>query len=170
MRSSMAMRASGVPFGGRDLGDLDLLERGLDRRSAVERPLAVKGLEAAGNESRRRERRGKPQGASKRRARRSGDDIDDPLRNDDDLLRGLPVQRPFYRIEGENGSLDFLFSGLAWHGDISPLLAVDLHRQSDRVIDQETGLDFRPGRLRDQGLSDRARPSTPRPDAASSAQ
>ena len=56
------------PVGGRDLGDLDLLKRGLDRRSAIERPLAIEGLEAAGNQSRRRERRGKPQGTGKHEA------------------------------------------------------------------------------------------------------
>ena len=44
---------------------LDLLKGGLDRRSAVERPFAVKGLEAPGKQRRRRKPRGKAPGAGK---------------------------------------------------------------------------------------------------------
>ena len=35
--------------------------------------------------------------------------------------------------------------GVARHGDVGALLAVDLHRQRDGVLDQEVGLERRPG-------------------------
>src|SRR5689334_16652677 len=53
-------------------------------------------------------------------------DIHDPHGNHDNLADGFAVQREFYRIERQNGSLNFRILGGAWHGDITPLLAVDL--------------------------------------------
>src|SRR5262245_47736050 len=54
--------------------------------------------------------------AQSRRAVRSDDHIHDPLRDDDDLFRAFPVERLFYRIEGQNGSLHGFFSRVARHG------------------------------------------------------
>src|SRR3569833_2979669 len=88
----------------------------------------------------------------RRRARRSGDHIDDPLRDDDDLFRAFAVERLLYRIERQNGSLDFVLSSVPGHGHVSPHFAVDLHRQGDGGLDEERRLELRPGLGRDQAL------------------
>ena len=36
------------------------------------------------------------------------------------------------------------------HGHVRALLAVNLHRQRQRILDQKVALDLRPGRFRDQ--------------------
>ena len=81
---------------------------------------------------------------------------------------GLCRPAPLYRIEGQNGSLNFGFLASRADGNFRALLAVDLHRQGHRC--------FRPAdraragaRLRQPASDGRAPPSIPRPDAASSA-
>src|SRR5664279_3604856 len=49
----------------------------------------------------------------------SGHHIHDPLRDDDDLFRALAVQGPYYRIEGQNGSLNIGISGAPGHRDVA---------------------------------------------------
>src|ERR1700730_8890071 len=53
------------------------------------------------------------------------DDIDDPLGHNDHLADGFAAQGLFYRIERQNGSLNFRILGRACHRDLAPLLAVD---------------------------------------------
>src|SRR4029079_5865818 len=86
--------------------------------------------------------------------RRTGSDhdIDDPLRDDNDLLRALSVERLFYRIERQNGSLDRLFSRIAADRDIGAFFAIDLYRQRDGAFDQKLRLELRPGFGRDHRL------------------
>ena len=38
------------------------------------------------------------------------------------FLRRLAIERPFYRIERQNGSLNFLTVGIPGHRDICPFL------------------------------------------------
>src|SRR5690242_21650423 len=83
----------------------------------------------------------------RRRAKRrtgSDHDIDDPLWDDNDLLRALSVERLFYRIERQNGSLDRLFSRVAVDRYIGAFLAVDLNGQGNGAFDQQIGLELRP--------------------------
>src|SRR4051812_10229359 len=61
--------------------------------------------------------------------RRSPHDIHDPLRNDDPLLRCLPLERLSYLIEGQNGSLNLGIRRRPGDGHFGPFTAVDLHRQ-----------------------------------------
>src|SRR4029077_20660177 len=61
-------------------------------------------------------------------------------------------EHPFYRIESENGSLDFGIRRVAADGDLGAFLAVDLYRERQRVLDLQAALDLRPGRFRDQRL------------------
>src|SRR5215207_11118335 len=53
-------------------------------------------------------------------------DIHDPHGNNDHLADGLAAEGQFYRIERQNGSLNFPIFGDPWHGNITPFLAVDL--------------------------------------------
>src|ERR1041385_2443903 len=57
-----------------------------------------------------------------------GHHIHHPLRDDDDLFRAIAVKRPLYRIQGQHGSFDLGGRGVARHGDVRPLLTVNLHR------------------------------------------
>src|SRR5580765_8872824 len=45
-------------------------------------------------------------------------DIHDPHGNYDYLAYGLAAESEFYRIKGQNGSLNFQILGAPWHGDI----------------------------------------------------
>src|ERR1700736_2388597 len=75
-------------------------------------------------------------------ARRSPHDIHDPLRNDNHFLRRLPLERPFYRIKRQNGSLNFAVGRSAADGQIGPFSAIDLHRQRHGVLYQEIAFDL----------------------------
>src|ERR1700761_5958218 len=79
-------------------------------------------------------------------------DIHDPLRHNDHLADGLAVQSLFYRIERQNGSLNFRILGLAGECDFAALLAVDLDHQGYGVFDQQISFDFGPIGLRNQPL------------------
>src|SRR6478672_8894104 len=77
-------------------------------------------------------------------------DIHDPHRNNNHLADGLAAQSLFYRIKGQNGSLNFRILGIPWHGNITPFLAVDLNHQRHRVFNQQIAFDLRPLGLRNQ--------------------
>src|SRR5690349_21501564 len=77
-------------------------------------------------------------------------DIHDPLGNHDHLADGPTIQRQLYRIEAQNGSLNFRILRVAGDCDFSALLAVDLNHQRHAVFDQQIAFDLRPARLRDQ--------------------
>ena len=66
------------------------------------------------------------------------------------LRTGFAAQGRFYRIERQNGSLDFRILGAPWHGYITPLLAVDLDHQRHGVFNQQIAFDLRPIGLRNQ--------------------
>src|ERR1700686_2107702 len=70
--------------------------------------------------------------------------IDDPSRHHDHLLRTFAVERLFYRIERQDGSLNFGRLGVARHRHLGALLAVDLDRQRDPVLDQQIVSELRP--------------------------
>src|ERR1700720_94068 len=53
-------------------------------------------------------------------------DIHDPHGNNNHLADGLAAERLFYRIEGQNGSLNFRILGIAGHHDFTPFLGVKL--------------------------------------------
>src|SRR6185437_12071489 len=71
------------------------------------------------------------------------DDIDDPLGHNDHLADGFAAQGLFYRIECQNGSLNFRILGRARHPDLAPLLAVDLDHQRHGVLNQQIVFDLR---------------------------
>ena len=81
------------------------------------------------------------------------------MRDDNDLFRAFAVQRLYYRIEGQNGSLYLGFPSVPGHSDVGALLAIDLDRQSDRVFDQKLRFDQRPGLGGDQRLVAQSRPA-----------
>src|SRR5215204_6158718 len=64
----------------------------------------------------------------RRSANISGDDADDAVRHDDDLLRGLAVEQPGDLRQRERGLFRFLGGGVARQVDGAAQLAVDLHR------------------------------------------
>ena len=82
--------------------------------------------------------------------RNLANDIHDPHRNHDYLADGLAAECEFYRIERQNGSLNFRILGDPWHGNITPLLAIDLDHQRHGVFDQQIAFDLRPIGLRNQ--------------------
>src|SRR4029079_7499143 len=77
-------------------------------------------------------------------------DIHDPHGNNDYLAHGLAAESEFYRIERQNGSLNFRILGDPWHGNITPFLAVDLDHQRHSVFDQQIAFDLGPVGLRNQ--------------------
>src|SRR4051794_565994 len=77
-------------------------------------------------------------------------DIHNPHRNHDHLADGLAAEGQFYRIKGQNGSLNFRILGAPWHGYITPLFAVDLDHQRHGVFNQQIAFDLRPIGLRNQ--------------------
>ena len=50
-------------------------------------------------------------------------DIHDPHRNNDHLADGFAAERLFYRIEAQNGSLNFRILSAASHRNLTPFLA-----------------------------------------------
>src|SRR6201991_600716 len=89
--------------------------------------------------------------ASRRAAMRIlADNIHDPLGDDNHLADGLAVQGQFYRIKGQNGSLDFRILGRCCNRDLAPLLAVDLDHQGHAVFNQQIAFDLGPIGLRNQ--------------------
>src|SRR5712672_119517 len=77
-------------------------------------------------------------------------DIHDPHGNNDHFADGFAAQGRFYRIEGQNGTLNFRILGAPWHGDITPLLAIDLDYQRHGVFNQQIAFDLGPIGLRNQ--------------------
>src|ERR1700712_421139 len=77
-------------------------------------------------------------------------DIHNPHRNHDYLADGLAAEGQFYRIERQNGSLNFRILGAPWHGYITPFFAVDLDHQRHRVFNQQIAFDLGPIGLRNQ--------------------
>src|SRR5713226_576617 len=77
-------------------------------------------------------------------------DIHDPHGNNNHLADGFAAESLFYRIEGQNGSLNFRILGIAGHCDLTPFLAVDLNHQRHRVFNQQITFDFGPTGLRNQ--------------------
>src|SRR5450432_3146464 len=77
-------------------------------------------------------------------------DIHDPHGHNDHFADGFVAQGLFYRIEGQNGSLNFRILGITGHRDLTPFLAVDLNHQRHRVFNQQIAFDLRPIGLRNQ--------------------
>ena len=77
-------------------------------------------------------------------------DIHDPHGNYDYLADGLAAEGKLYRIERQNGSLNFRILGDPWHGNITPFLAVDLDYQRHGVFNQQIAFDLGPVGLRNQ--------------------
>ena len=79
------------------------------------------------------------------------------------LRTALPPRAEFYRIERQNGSLNFRILGAPWHGNITPLLAVDLDHQRHGVFNQQIAFDLGPIGLRNQpGLAQHRQHSSAR--------
>ena len=168
--SRRAMRASGVPFGA-SIGATST--RAACRRAPGRRPAspcAVKRLEAAGEQA------GTPASSARatgqiRRGRACGAQATTFT-----ILCGttmtffgrLPSSARCTASSARTAASISAIFGVPRHGHVGPLLAVDLHRQSDGVLDQQLRLERRPGLGRPPGCRGRARPSTPRRGAASS--
>jgi hypothetical protein len=69
-------------------------------------------------------------------------DIHDPHGNNNHFADGF-TERLSYRIEGQNGSLNFRILGAASHRDLTPFLAVDLNDQRHRIFNQQTAFNCR---------------------------
>ena len=63
------------------------------------------------------------------------------------LRTALSPKDLFYRIKGQNGSLNFRILGGAGHRDLAPFLAVDLNHQCHRLFNQQISFDFGPIRF-----------------------
>src|SRR4029077_21276398 len=61
------------------------------------------------------------------------DNIDDPLGHHDYFPDGLAAQGQFYRIEGQNGTLNFRGLRFRGHCDFPALFAIDLDDQGHGV-------------------------------------
>ena len=90
---------------------------------------------------------------------KSDHDIDDPLRDDNDLFRTLASKRSFYLIERQNGSLYLGIGGVALYRYFGPFFAIDLDRQRDSVFHQQIGLDLGPVFGGHKGLVSECRPA-----------
>src|SRR5271154_895793 len=90
--------------------------------------------------------------ARRERERGSSHHIDDPLRNDDHLLRRLAVEGAANRVEGEHSRFDIEVAGIPGNGYVRALLAVHLDGKRDRALDQELALDHGPILHREQAL------------------
>src|SRR6266581_3239887 len=77
-------------------------------------------------------------------------DIHDPHGNNDHLADGLAAESQFYRIEGQNGSLNFRVPRIPGHCDIPAFLAVDLDHQRHCVFNQQIAFDLGPIGFRNQ--------------------
>ena len=75
------------------------------------------------------------------------------------FLGALPSSARCTASNSSTAALDLGISGVARDRHVGALLAVDLHRQGDGVLNQQRGLDLRPGRLGDQGLVAERRPA-----------
>ena len=111
-----------------DLQDVDRAQVVAQDRAAGHRALAIERLEAA--------RRPGPASASAAAIRAepglprlSATTLTILCGTTITFLGGLPVKRPFYRIERQNGSLDLGVRRIAGNCDIGALLAVDLDRK-----------------------------------------
>ena len=71
------------------------------------------------------------------------DHIDDPLGHHDHFPDGLAAQGQFYRIEGQNGTLNFRVLRFARHCDFTPLFTIDLDDQGHGVFNQQIAFDLR---------------------------
>ena len=99
----------------------------------------------------------------------STNDIDDPLRNDDDFFHGPAVERAADRIERERGGLDRRPAGAARNDKVRALAPIDLDRQRNRVLDNKSPVARLARPSRPPNPRGREPPSIPRQDAASSA-
>src|SRR5580700_1083211 len=61
--------------------------------------------------------------------------VDDALRHDDHLLGRFALQGLLDGVERQHCRFDFRVAGIARHGDVGALFAVDLHRQRYRLLD-----------------------------------
>src|SRR5579872_983991 len=82
--------------------------------------------------------------------RNLANDIDDPHGHNDHFSNGLAAECLFYRIEAQNGSLNFRIFRIAGHRDLAAFLAVDLNHQHHGVFNQQIAFDFGPIGLRNQ--------------------
>ena len=166
-----AMRSTGEPSGALIVRDVDRGKPGVDAvRHPAERCMrAVERLEAAGGEARRGENDGKPDQPARAAGGAQATTLTIRLRHDDHLLRRLAVERPFYRIERQNGSLDLGIrrrrGATVTSARFLPLICTGSVSVSSTSRSRST---VRPGRFRDQRRRGRARPSIPRRGAASS--
>src|SRR4029077_143513 len=91
----------------------------------------------------------------------SDHNIDDPLRDDNDLFRAFALQRPFYSIKGKNVSLNVGLSRIAGHRHIGAFFAVDLYGQGNGTFYQEIRFDLRPFLGGDESFMPQRRPAFP---------
>src|SRR5438552_8889731 len=86
-------------------------------------------------------------------------DIHDPHRNNNHLAHGFAAEGLFFRIECQNGSLNFRILRIAGHCDFAALLAVDLNHQRHGVFNQQIAFDLGPVGLRNQPRLAQHRPA-----------
>src|SRR5262249_55957038 len=72
-----------------------------------------------------------------RSVRLSRHHIDDPLRHHDHFLRRPAIKRPFYRIEGQNGSFGLGICSISAVCYISAFTTIDLDWTGDLGLDQK---------------------------------
>src|SRR5256885_414003 len=90
---------------------------------------------------------------------RSSNDIDDPLRNDDDFFHGLALERAADRLERERGGLDRRPAGVPRDNKVRALPPIDLDRQRNRVLDDKSPVRDWPSRLGRQVRMAESRPA-----------
>src|SRR5579885_3574102 len=93
------------------------------------------------------------------RPRISSNDIDDPLRDNDDLLDRLALERTADRVESEHRFFDGRLACIAGDDKIGPLAAVDLNRQCDHTLRDELFIGHWPRGLCGERLVAEERPA-----------
>src|SRR5690349_6922528 len=83
---------------------------------------------------------------------RSRDDIHDPLRHDDDLLGGTPLESTGNGLERQNRLTDLSLARIPGHRQLRATLAVDLNRKRDCFVDRERAVNLGPGSRGDEIL------------------
>ena len=147
-----AMRSTGEPSGALIVRDVDGGKLVVDavrhrRRACMRRRRAARSSRRSGSP-----RRAPPQAGSAGAARRrcQATTLTIRLRHDDHLLGRACRPAPFLPHRGPERQPRSRHCGVAADRDFGALLAVDLDRQRQRVLDQKVALDLRPGRFRDQ--------------------
>ena len=137
-------------------------------RGSIERPKC--GI-AAGRQPARasrtdRRRDGSPPSVNPQAVLLSSDNINDPLRYDDNPRHWPPLQRPGYALQLQRRRFDVGLGRGTGDGQLIPSLAIYLYGNGNPIVNEQRRLGLRARADRRAGCCIQAAPSSPRPNAA----